>query len=98
LPGCQKGNWVLIFIGLAVSIPLVVYGSNLLSGLMKRYPIIIAAGAAILGWTAGEMIIHDLERLVTLPFNWLPVVSALAVVAWGYLTKRREAAVNPDSE
>jgi len=98
IAGVSKGNWVLIFIGLAVSIPLVVYGSNLLSGLMKRYPIIIAAGAAILGWTAGEMITHDLERLVTLPFNWLPVVSALAVVAWGYLTKRREAAVNPDSE
>ncbi|GAB6932648.1 TerC family protein [Calditerricola satsumensis] len=99
IAGVSKGDWVLIFIGLAVSIPLVIYGSKLLSGLMKRYPIIITLGAAILGWTAGEMMAHDLERLVTLTFDWLlPIAGALVVVAWGYLAKRRKAALGTHSD
>lgn len=99
IAGVSKGDWALIFIGLAVSIPLVIYGSNLLSGLMKRYPVIIILGAAILGWTAGEMMAHDLERLVALTFDWLlPVAGALVVVTWGYLAKRRQAALGTNSE
>ncbi len=57
--GASKGNLFLLVFGLMLSIPFVVFTSNLLSKLMDRYPIIIYAGSAILGRVGGEMIITD---------------------------------------
>ncbi len=54
-----KGNTLLLILGLAISIPLVVFASRLLLTLMDRFPIIITLGAALLGWVAGEMAITD---------------------------------------
>jgi len=54
-----KGSTVLLVVGLAISIPLVVFASRLLLTLMDRYPVIITLGAALLGWVAGEMAIGD---------------------------------------
>jgi YjbE family integral membrane protein len=55
----SKGSVVLIFFGLVVSIPFVVFASNLLADLMDRYPATIYLGAAILGRVGGEMILTD---------------------------------------
>ena len=55
----SKGSVVLILFGLGVSIPLVVFASNLLADLMDRYPATIYLGAAILGRVGGEMILTD---------------------------------------
>jgi YjbE family integral membrane protein len=57
--GASHGNLFLLVFGLALSIPFVVFTSNLLSMLMDRYPIIIYIGAAVLGKVAGEMIFTD---------------------------------------
>jgi YjbE family integral membrane protein len=57
--GASHGNLFLLLFGLALSIPFVVFTSNLLSMLMDRYPIIIYIGAAVLGKVAGEMIFTD---------------------------------------
>ena len=57
--GAARGNNALILFGLALSIPLVVFGSNLISKLMARYQIIVFIGAAILGKVGGEMILTD---------------------------------------
>jgi YjbE family integral membrane protein len=54
-----KGSIVLLTLGLAISIPICVLGATLLMVLMERFPIIITLGAAILGWTAGEMAVTD---------------------------------------
>jgi YjbE family integral membrane protein len=54
-----KGSTVLLIVGLAISIPLVVFASRLLLTLMDRVPAIIMLGAALLGWVAGEMAISD---------------------------------------
>jgi len=54
-----KGDLVLLVLGLAISIPLIIYGSTLILKLMNRFPIIITAGAALLGWVAGEMAFGD---------------------------------------
>ena len=50
----------LLIIGLAISIPLVIFGANLLLRLMERFPVIITIGAALLGYVAGEMAVTDL--------------------------------------
>jgi YjbE family integral membrane protein len=57
--GASHGNLFLLLFGLALSIPFVVFTSNLLSMLMDRYPIIIYIGSAILGKVAGELIFTD---------------------------------------
>src|ERR1041384_2535891 len=53
------GSYVLLILGLAISIPLVVFGATLLIKLMERFPIIITAGAGLIGWVAGEVLVAD---------------------------------------
>src|SRR5258707_12449622 len=53
------GSLTLLILGLAISIPLVVFGATLLVHLMDRYPIIITIGAALIGMVAGEMLVTD---------------------------------------
>ena len=50
---------MLLVLGLGISIPLVIFGSTLLLKVMERFPIIITAGAALLGFVAGEMAVSD---------------------------------------
>ena len=52
-------SYTLLIIGLAISIPLVIFGATLLLKLMERWPIIITIGAALLGFVAGEMAWED---------------------------------------
>jgi len=53
------GDWTLLVIGLAISIPLVVFGATLLVKVMERFPIVITVGAALIGFVAGEMAWED---------------------------------------
>jgi YjbE family integral membrane protein len=55
----SKGSLALLIFGLGLSIPFVVFTSNLLSRIMDRYPIVVYAGAAILGRVGGNMMIGD---------------------------------------
>jgi YjbE family integral membrane protein len=78
-----KGNITLLVLGLAVSIPLVVFASRLLLTLMERFPVIITLGAALLGWVAGEMAVGDpsIKSWVDTQAAWLHYVGpALGVV------------------
>ena len=54
-----KGDDILLILGLAISIPLIIFGSTIILKLMDRYPVIITGGAALLGWVAGEMLVTD---------------------------------------
>jgi len=49
----------LLILGLAISIPLVIFGSTLMIKLMERFPVIIVVGAGLIGWVAGDAIAHD---------------------------------------
>jgi YjbE family integral membrane protein len=92
-----KDNTTLLIIGLAISIPLVVFGSTLLLKLMGRFPIIITIGAALLGWVAGEMAATDplIRAWVDANMHWLhwvaPAAGAIFVVALGKWLASREA-------
>ncbi|MED3790420.1 TerC family protein [Peribacillus frigoritolerans] len=57
--GASHGNFILVVIGLLVSIPVVMYGSTLILKLIERFPFIIIIGAGILGWTAAKMIVAE---------------------------------------
>lgn len=93
-----KGDTVLLVVGLAISIPLIIFGSTLLLKVMERYPIIITIGAALLGFLAGEMMLTDpavTERFGALPHwmvNLAGGIGAALVVGLGLLLQRRQAA------
>jgi YjbE family integral membrane protein len=61
------GSILLLILGLAISIPLVIFGATLLIKLMERFPVIITIGAGLIGWVAGEMLVADsaLQGLLT---------------------------------
>src|SRR5206468_452487 len=54
-----NGSVPLLVLGLAISIPLIVAGAALIMALLKRFPILVWAGAALLGWIVGEVIMTD---------------------------------------
>ena len=62
-----KGNLTLLVLGLAISIPLIIFGSTLMLKLMERFPVIITLGAALLGYLAGEMLVSDPKMV-----EWFP--------------------------
>src|SRR5207247_10919176 len=59
IAAAAQGNMALLVIGLAISIPLIVSGAALLVALLDRFPILVWAGAALLGWIVGEVIATD---------------------------------------
>jgi predicted tellurium resistance membrane protein TerC len=54
-----RGNLALLVVGLVISIPIVLLGAALISALLDRFPLLVWAGAALLGWIAGDIIATD---------------------------------------
>ena len=77
-----KGSMALLVLGLAISIPIVVFGSTLMIKLMERFPFIIMLGAALIGWVGGETIVSDvaLKGLVA-EQPWLHYAGAITGMA-----------------
>ena len=98
------GHWVLMIIGLAISIPIVIFGATLLVKLMERFPVIIASGAGLIGFVAGEMAWEDAAiGAWTSPypasFKYIAAVFCAAlVIVLGQWLARRQAARPPPAE
>jgi YjbE family integral membrane protein len=94
--GAAKGNLWLIGLGLAISIPLIMWGSQLIMLPMNRFPIIVLAGAGLLGYTAGEMFLGDkaiaafIESSFQAGHYLIPIVLALLVIVVGKAMTRRK--------
>ena len=58
-PDLAAMKYTLLVLGLGISIPIVVFGSVIMLGVMARFPLVILAGAALLGWIAGDIIVTD---------------------------------------
>ncbi len=97
IAGAAKDSVGLVIFGLVVSVPIIVWGSKLVLSLMDRFPIVIAGGAALLGWIAGDMVVGDVVLIDWVAANaaWLkyggPVIGAALVVAVGKMIAARAA-------
>src|SRR6478672_8961350 len=78
-----KGSLLLLVFGLAVSVPLVIGGAQLIMRLIERFPILIVAGGGLLGFVAGELIVEDsaIVDWVHVHAPWLGWVAPVAGVA-----------------
>jgi YjbE family integral membrane protein len=98
MAGVAKGHLGMLFVGMVITIPLVLFGSALIMKLMERFPIFITFGAGLLGWVAGEMAIADpsIKETIEARFHYMewvaPIVGAIAVVAVGRMLARKHAA------
>ncbi|MFY8038822.1 MAG: TerC family protein [Bosea sp. (in: a-proteobacteria)] len=63
IAAASRGHPELFIFGLLLSIPLIIYGSQIIMDLLTRFPLLIWLGAALLGWIAGEMIVSDVAVL-----------------------------------
>lgn len=98
IAGASHGSFLLVACGFLISIPIIVGGSTIIGKLMDRFPVILYAGAGLLGWTAGSMIGHD-KILGTLmqqmAGTWAPmtlqIVLAAGVIAIGLWMSRKRA-------
>ena len=102
IAAAAKGSMSLLVIGLGISIPLIVAGAALIMTLLDKFPILIWAGGALLGWIAGEVIATDpaLDAFIAAKFGAdsvhtiekaCAVAGALLVVGLGYLWRRSKA-------
>ena len=57
--GAAHGSFILVILGLLISVPIVVWGSTIILKWVERYPIIIHVGAGVLAWTASKMIVSE---------------------------------------
>ncbi len=99
--GASKGSNALLIFGLGLSIPLVVFASNLLAGWMNRFPIIVTIGAAILGKVAGELIMTDhFTKTMLHPPHWMEIcvqiglAGGVILLAHTLKKRRRQSSIN----
>jgi len=69
IAAAAHGSVVLIALGLVISIPLIVFGSQLVLRILNRLPILVVLGAGLLGWIAGEIIVSDPFVHTHLPYD-----------------------------
>ena len=92
--GAAQGSFLLVVLGLLISIPIVVWGSTLILKWVERFPVIVYAGAAVLAWTAVKMMLAEpMVKGFVEPveaYAWLAHVAIISgVLAIGYALNRR---------
>lgn len=96
IAGAASGEFLLVVLGLLISVPIVVWGSQIIGVWMEKYTWLIYAGSGILAWTAGSMILHDkmvgklLESYSHAFPILLPLLATVAVLGYGAY-KRKSA-------
>jgi YjbE family integral membrane protein len=100
-----KGNWILLSLGLTISIPLIVVGAALITGIFDRWPVLVWLGAGLLGWVAGGLLVEDpaFEKYL----HWTPSemweylfagVAAAFVLIVGYIRHQMSLAAEERAE
>jgi YjbE family integral membrane protein len=97
-----KGSMLLVIFGLALSVPLIIFGSALLSSLFARFPSLVWAGAALLGFIGGELIGREIAQArIDLAFVHAPyfvlacgVCGAIFVLLFAGLQPKKEAGLS----
>ena len=102
--GAAQGSFLLVILGLLISVPIMVWGSSLILRIVDRYPAVIYLGAGVLAWTAAVMLMNEplLEDWIA-PRPWLPwvayvlLIGGVLLAGWLRNRARGERRARPDS-
>lgn len=87
-----KGDYLPLGLGLGLSIPLIIFGSQVIIKIMDKFPIVVYAGVALIAWTAGEMMMadHKIGPVIhaALPGWLIPAAITAGVLAVGFWWKK----------
>lgn len=95
IAGAAHGNMLLVIVGLLISIPIVVWGSQFIASLMDRLPILITIGSAILAYTSATMLLHDkiigsfLLSITSYMNYFLPILFIAMIVIYSFKTSAK---------
>lgn len=99
--GAAHGDNLLVIMGLAISVPIMVWGSTMILKLTERFPVVITIGAAVLAWTASKMIVAEPLIHGWFASEWLKysfeILVILAVVGLGTQMKKRREKMRQDA-
>ncbi|KKI89978.1 membrane protein [Bacillus sp. SA1-12] len=91
--GAAHGSFLLVILGLLISIPIVVWGSTVILKFIERYPLIILVGAAVVAWTATKMIVKEPFLQNFFADDWVQyafeIIVVAAIVITGYVKMKR---------
>jgi len=102
MAGAAQGHLGMLFLGLLITMPLILFGSAMLVKLMERFPSFVVIGAGLLGYVAGDMAVGDpaVKTYVDSHVHFLellaPIVGAAFVIVAGKLLARRKHAPPAD--
>jgi YjbE family integral membrane protein len=97
MAGAARGHYGMLFVGLAITMPLILFGSAMLVKLMERFPSFVVVGAGLLGYVAGDMAVGDpaVKTYIDTHAHLLelvaPILGALLVVVAGKMLARRRS-------
>ncbi|MBD1380870.1 TerC family protein [Metabacillus arenae] len=95
--GAAHGSFLLVILGLLISIPIVVWGSTIILKFIDRFPIIIYIGSAVLAWTASKMIVKEPFIAKFFQEDWLKygfeMLIIILVIILGYTRKKSRKSI-----
>ncbi len=105
--GAAHGSIPLVVFGLLLSVPIVIFGSQMVSLLVERYPVLLFGGAGVLAWTAGKMLMEDamIQRVVIFLglgnlrleiFTPLSITAIVMALGWKLRRRIRQSLSNPE--
>lgn len=105
--GAAHGSISLVVFGLLLSVPIVIFGSQMVSLLVERYPVLLFGGAGVLAWTAGKMLMEDamIQRVVSFLdlgnlrleiFTPLSITAIVMALGWKLRRRIRQSVSNPE--
>ncbi|SFI64418.1 TerC family protein [Thermoflavimicrobium dichotomicum] len=99
IAGAAHGHYLLVVMGLLISVPIIIWGSTLFLKLMERFPWIIYMGSGVLAWTAAKMIVDDhLVKSFFIENVWLKYAVIIGIISFVLLVGRllKERKMNSD--
>jgi YjbE family integral membrane protein len=101
--GASHGSFLLVILGLLMSIPIMIWGSSLIIKWIERFPVIVYIGSGVIAWTAGSMLMEEplisrwLEDMEWL--KWLvSLLVTMGVIALGYWKNKQKDSENHTQE
>lgn len=93
--GVTRGNGLMVFLGMCISVPIIMYGSHFFIRIIEKYPLILYAGGAVLGWASGDMLTGDPQLSFLEPYSlWVNLLCVVLIPGAAWVLNRHNGSRN----